>query len=161
MKLLRVRALGYCLIAAGLVGTLGMNVFTLGQIARARTSVPAQDEWALVHDLAQIDGGHALWPILRAPYWGERQVVTRLLWMANARFHSLGSLTWLSLLFQLAHIGVLLAMARLLLCRTAPLESRRTLPACFLVACAIILNLLLSPFQMWNFVSNERITFVL
>src|SRR6202167_4630651 len=98
------RAIGCGLIAAGLLETLGMNLFTLAQVWRARTSVPWWDEWALVRDLAKMDGGQALWPILRAPYWGERQVVTRLLWMANARFHSLGSLTWLSLLFQLAHI---------------------------------------------------------
>jgi hypothetical protein len=158
VKLLWVRALGYCLIAAGLVETLGMNVFTLGQIARARTSVPAQDEWALVHDLAQIDGGHALWPILWAPYWGERQVVTRLLWMANARFHSLASLTWLTLLLQFAHIGVLIGVAWVLLGRRSRPEGSL---GPFAIACMVIVNLLLSPFQMWNFVWSTQAMFVL
>jgi hypothetical protein len=153
-----VRALGYCLIAAGLVETLGMNVFTLRQIARARTSVAAQDEWALVHDLAQIDGGRALWPILWAPYWGERQVVTRLLWMANARFHSLSSLTWLTLLLQFAHIGVLIGMASVLLGRRGRPEGS-LVP--FAIASMVTVNLLLSPFQMWNFVWSTQAMFVL
>lgn len=148
----------WCLIAAGLAETLGMNLFTLGQIARARTSVPAQDEWALVHDLAQIDGGRALWPILWAPYWGERQVVTRLLWMANARFHSLASLTWLTLLFQVAHIGILIGVAWVLLGRGGRPEASRV-P--FAIACMVILNLMLSPFQMWNFVWSTQAMFVL
>jgi hypothetical protein len=158
VKLRWARALGYCLIAAGLVETLGMNLFTLGQIARARTSVPAQDEWALVHDLAQIDAGQPLWPILWAPYWGERQVVTRLLWMANARFHSLASLTWLTMLFQFAQIGILIGVAWVLLGRRGPPQSSRV-P--FAVACMVILNLLLSPFQMWNFVWSTQAMFVL
>jgi hypothetical protein len=158
VKLRWARALGYCLIAAGLMETVGMNVFTLGQIARARTSVPAQDEWALVEDLAQIDKGQAVWPILWAPYWGERQVVTRLLWMANARFHSLASLTWLTLLLQFAHIGVLVGVAWVLLGRGGP-PPGSLVP--FSIACMVILNLLLSPFQMWNFVWSTQAMFVL
>jgi len=135
-----------------------MNLFTLGQIARARTSVPAQDEWALVHDLAQIDAGKALWPILWAPYWGERQVVTRLLWMANARFHSLASLTWLTMLFQFAHIGILIGVAWILLGRRRGPQGSLV---SFAIACMVILNLLLSPFQMWNFVWSTQAMFVL
>src|ERR1700691_2151426 len=156
------RAIGCGLIAAGLLETLGMNLFTLAQVWRARTRVPFWDEWALVRDLAQMDRGNALWPILRSPYWGERQVVTRLLWMADARFLSLGSLTWLTLLFQFAQIGVLIAVAWLLLGRgDTRVRKPAAFPAAFVVACGTILNLLLSPFQMWNFVSSERITFVL
>jgi hypothetical protein len=146
------RLFSYGLIAVGLLETLGMNVFTLVQIRRARTSVPYSDEWALVQDLAQMDRGHAVWPILWAPYWGERQVVTRLLWMANARFHALASLTWLTMLFQFAHIGILMGLAWLLLRRNA---------AAFVLACIAILNLLLSPFQMWNFVWSTQTMFVL
>jgi hypothetical protein len=169
-KVLWTRALGYGLIAAALLETLGMNLFTLAQTARARTSVPAQDEWALVQDLEQIDRGHALWPVLWAPYWGERQVVTRLLWMANARFHSLASLTWLTLTFQFVHIGILIAVAWVLLGRTSPpavppgggeRAGVQGSVASFLVACAVILNLMLSPFQMWNFVWSTQAMFVL
>jgi len=168
-KLRWARAFGYGLLAVGLLETLGMNLFVLAQIGRARTSVPYWDEWAIVQDLAQIDLGHALWPILWSSYWGERQVVTRVLWLANAHFRSLASLTWLTLLFQLAHIGVLIALAWLLLGRTAkpeyPASARVTnpmsSPAPFLVACVVILNLLLSPFQMMNFVWSTQTMFVL
>ncbi len=147
------RGCGYGLIVAAFLETLWINAFTLAQIARARTSVPWMDEWAIVQDLAQIDRGGALWPILWAPYWGERQVVTRLLWMANAYYCGLGSLTWLTLLFQFLNIGVFIAIAWLLL-RGKPLAP-------FLVACTLILNLLLSPFQMWNFVWSTQTMFVL
>ncbi len=165
-KPLRARVLGYGLIAVGLLETLGINLFTLEQIARARTSVPWWDEWAIVQDLAQIDHGHALWSILWSPYWGERQVVTRLLWLANARFRSLASLTWLTLLLQFVHIAVLIALAWLLLLRTGQGNgAAKTLPvgsrASFAVACTVILNLMLSPFQMWNFVWSIQTMFVL
>ena len=87
-------------------------------------------------------------------------------WSADGRFHSLASLTWLTLLLQFVHIAVLIALARLLLVRTGqgngasetePVGSR----ASFLVACAVILNLMLSPFQMWNFVWSIQAMFVL
>jgi hypothetical protein len=160
-KLRWARAFGYGLIAAALLETLAMNLFTLVQIARARTSVPYWDEWALVQDLAQIDLGHAVWPILWSSYWGERQVVTRVLWMANAHLRSLASLTWLTLLFQFVHIGVLIALAWLLLGRTAQPEDRaRSGVMPFLVACVVILNLLMSPFQMMNFVWSTQIMFI-
>ncbi len=152
------RALGYGLIIIGLLETLWMNVFTLAQVWRARTSVPWFDEWALVQDLARIDSGQALWPILWSPYWGERQVVTRLLWLANARFHALGSLTWLTVLLQFVHIGVLMALAWLLLGRRG---NSPTFGVPFVVACVVILNLLLSPFQMWNFVWSTQTMFIL
>ncbi len=148
------RALAYGLIGFGLLETLAMNLFTLAQSWRARTDVPWWDEWALAGDLAQIAHGRAVWHVLWEPYWGERQVVTRLLWMANARLHALGSLTWLTLLFQFAHIAVLIAVAWLLL-------GRRASAPPFLIACMVILNMLLSPFQMWNFVWSTQIMFVL
>jgi len=143
----------YVLIAAGLAETLYMNLFTLAQIARARTSVPWWDEWALVQDLAQIDHGQAVWRILWSPYWGERQVVTRLMWLANEHWNALGSLTWVTMLLQFAHIGLLMGVAWLLL-------GRKSSPA-FLIACVVILNLLLSPFQMWNFTWSTQTMFVL
>ena len=98
---------------------------------------------------------------------GERGVVTRLLWLANARFRS-GShrSTWLTLLLQFVHIAVLIALAWLLLLRTGQGNgAAKTLPvgsrASFAVACTVILNLMLSPFQMWNFVWSIQTMFAL
>lgn len=158
------RAAGYGLMAAAFLATLALNLFTLVQIARGSTCVPKWDDWAVVQDLAQIDRGHAAWPILWAPYWGERLVAIRLLFLADARWLSLGPLAWLTVLLQLVHIGVLMTLAWLLLGRAHRLPegaARTTLLAPFLVAATVILNLLLSPFQMENFLWSIQAVFPL
>jgi hypothetical protein len=141
------------LIVLALLGTVGVNLYTLGQIARARTSVPWADQWVVVQELEQRAHGAPLWHILWSPYWGHRLVIPRLLFLADARWLSLASLTWLTLVLQVAHIALLIALAWLLL-------GRRSL-ALFTVAVTTILNLMLSPFQMENFVWGMQTMFPL
>ena len=147
------RLIGYGMIALALLGTLGMNLFTLVRIAAARTSVPWWDQWVVVQELAQHARGAPLWPTLWSSYWGHRMVIPRLLFLADARWLRLGSLTWLTLLLQFVHSALLMALAWRLLGR------RR--PALFLVATAAILNLMLSPLQMQNFVWGMQTMFPL
>ena len=143
------RLLGYGMIVLALLGTLGINLFTLAQAARARTSVPFKDQWEFVEELAQHGHGKPLWPILWSPFWGNRLVIPRLLFLADARWFSLASLTWLAVLLQLVHIALLIALAWLLL-------ERRS-PVLFIIAITVILNLMLSPFQMENLVWSMQV----
>jgi len=145
--------LGYGLIAAGLLVTLRVNLFTLAQIARARTSVPWWDQWEVVEELARRARGEPLWPILWSSYWGHRMVIPRLLFLADARWFWLASLTWLTLFLQFLHVALLIALAWLLL--------KRGPPAVFMIATAVILNLMLSPFQMQDFVWSMQTMFAL
>ena len=144
---------GYGVIALALLGTLGVNLYTWAQVERARTSMLWADQWVIVQDLEQLAQGHPLWPILWSPYWGHRLVIPRLLFLADARWLSLASLTWLTLLVQFVHIALLIALAWLLL--------RRKSLALFLIGTVVILNMMLSPFQMENFVWGMQTMFPL
>lgn len=148
---MKTRILATVALLAALMETLFMNWRTLAEVVRARTAVPWWDEWALIADLAQIDRGHALWPILWSSYWGERQVFTRLLWLANQHLFSLAPLSYLNVALQLAHVGLLMWLASQLIERGRPVV---------LAAWIVILNLLLSPFQMWNFVWGAQTMFI-
>src|ERR1035437_416617 len=147
------RFFGYGVIVLGLLGTLGINLFTLAHMLRARTNVPWADQWVMVEDLVKRGRGEPLWPILWTPYWGHRLVIPRLLFLADARWLSFASLTWLTMLLQLTHIALLIALAWLLL-------GRKSL-ASFMIAIAVILSLMLSPFQMENFVWSMQTMFPL
>ncbi len=147
-----VRLSGYALIVLALLVTLRVNLITLAHIARARTSVPWADQWVVVQDVARRQAGEPLWPVVWTPYWGHRLVIPRLLFLADAHWFSLASLTWLTMLLQFAHIGLLIALAWLLFKRS---------PALLMIAIAVILNLMLSPFQMENFTWGMQTMFPL
>jgi len=139
--------------ALALLGTLAINAYTLAQFARARTSVPWADQWVAVRDVMRYRAGESLWTIVWTPYWGHRLVIPRLIFLADARWLSFASLTWLTILVQFVHIALLIGLAWLLLGRKAP--------ALFVLAIAVILNLMLSPFQMENFVWGMQTMFTL
>ena len=139
--------------ALALLGTLGINVYTLAQFVRARTSVPWADQWVAVQDVMRYRAGESLWTIVWTPYWGHRLVIPRLIFLADAHWLSFASLTWLTMLVQFVHIALLIVLAWLLLGRKAP--------ASFVIAIAVILNLMLSPFQMENFVWGMQTMFTL
>jgi hypothetical protein len=147
-----VRLSGYALVGLALLVTLRVNLITLAHIARARTSVPWADQWVVVQDAMRRQAGEPLWPIVWTPYWGHRLVIPRFLFLADAHWFSLASLTWLTMLLQFVHIAFLIALAWLLLKRS---------PALFMIAIAVILNLMLSPFQMENFTWGMQTMFPL
>ncbi len=147
------RFCGYGAVALALLATLGVKLYTLTQIARARTSVPWADQWVVVQELERHAHGEPLWPILWAPYWGHRLVIPRMLFFADAHWLSLASLTWLTLLLQLLHVVLLIALAWGLL-------GRRSF-AGFLITVTVVLNLMLSPFQMENLVWGVQTMFPL
>ncbi len=146
------RLAGYALIVLAFLVTLRVNLITLAHIVRARTSVPWLDQWVPVQDAARYQGGEALWPIVWTPYWGHRLVIPRLLFLADARWFSMASLTRLTLLLQFVHIALLIALAWLLLRKSPPF---------FMIAVTVSLNLMLSPFQMENFVWGMQTMFAL
>jgi hypothetical protein len=139
--------------ALALLGTLGINVYMLVHFARARTSVPWADQWVAVQDVMRYRAGESPWTIVWTPYWGHRLAIPRLIFLADARWLSFASLTWLTMLVQFVHIALLIAVAWLLIGRKAP--------ALFVIGIAVILNLMLSPFQMENFVWGMQTMFTL
>jgi len=147
------RVLGNAAIAAALVATLRTNYFTVSEILRASTRVPWMDEWAMIQEFILYKRGSPLWPILWSSYWGHRLVIPRLVFFADMQWASRASLTWLTLTMQLVQVALLGALSWVLIGRRS-----RTL---FAVSVAVILNLMLSPLQMENFVWSMQFMFPL
>jgi len=139
------RLLAWTLVIAALAATLRVNIFTISQIPRATTAVPWYDQWIMVDELRH--------PALWSPYFGHRLVIPRLIFQADARWASLGSLTWLIMTIHVAHMLLLTALAWLLIGRKSRIG--------FALACVVILNLVLSPFQMENLLWSNQVQFVL
>jgi hypothetical protein len=141
------------LIAEASVATIRLNCFTVTKILGIHTRVPWLDEWAMVHEFMLYKHGSPLFPILWSSYWGHRLVIPRLIFFANLQWASGASLTWLTLTIQLLHIGLLCALSWVLLGR----RSRML----FAASVTVILNLMLSPLQMQNFVWSIQFMFPL
>jgi hypothetical protein len=120
-----IRFLTYGIIGVALAATLAMNAHVIASIVRARTNVPWWDGWAMIRDLMFYEQGQRLGPFLWPSYWGHRLVVLRLLMLADERWASLTSLTYLTLAIQLTHIGLLVALAfRILVSRARNSHSQ-------------------------------------
>ena len=139
--------------AAASIATIGFNYFTVTQILHGRTRVPWLDEWVMIQEFILHKHGSPLLPILWSSYWGHRLVIPRLILFANLRWTSGASLTWLTFAIQSIEVGLLCALSWVLVGRRA-----RTL---FAVSVMVILNLMLSPLQMENFVWSMQFMFPL
>ena len=147
------RAAGVAAIAVAMVVTIAANCFTLSQIFRGSTRVPWADEWAIVQQFIEYQHGSPLWPLLWRSHWGHRFVIPRLVYFADLQWAAHAPLIWLTLSLQALLITLLCALSWVLIGR----KSR----ALFAAAAVVILNLMLSPMQMENFVWSMQFTFPL
>jgi hypothetical protein len=140
-------------VIAASAATLGLNCFTVMQIWHARSRVPWLDEWPFIQEFILYKRGSPLFPILWSSYWGHRLAIPRLVFFANLQWASGASLTWFTLAIQSILGALLCTLSWVLIGRRS-----RTL---FAVSAAVILNLMLSPLQMENFVWNIQFMFPL
>jgi hypothetical protein len=146
--------LAACAVATlAFISTLRLNFFTLAQIPRAATRIPWMDEWVMLREFSLYEQGARLGRILWSSYWGHRLVIPRLIVFADTRWASRASLTWLTLFVEFTHIVLLISLAWVLF-------RQRSL-FCFALSTAAILNLMLSPYQMENFVWSMQTMFPL
>ena len=147
------RIIGTALIGAALAATLWINYFTISHIGLGRTRVPWADEWAMIQEFIHYKHGDPLFPILWSSYWGHRLVIPRLVLFANLQWASGASITWLTFALQALHVALLCTLSWALVGR----RSRML----FAASAAVILNLMLSPLQMENFVWGIQFMFPL
>jgi hypothetical protein len=147
------RAAGVGAIAAAMAVTLTANCFTVSQVFRGSTRVPWRDEWAILQQFILCKHGASLWPILWSSHWGHRFVIPRLVFFADLQWASHAPLIWLTLSLQALLIALLCALSWVLIGR----QSRML----FAAAAVVIMNLMLSPVQMENFVWSMQFTFPL
>src|SRR5208283_692810 len=83
------------------------------QMARARTSVPWWDQWAFIQELAQHQQGKPPGRFCLRKWGPDACCSTH----ADEHWGNLASLTWLLMLLQFFHIGLLIAVAWMLIGR--------------------------------------------
>ena len=147
------RAACVAAIAVAMAVTIGANWFILWQVFRGSTRVPWADEWAILQQFILYKHGASLWPILWSSHWGHRFVIPRLVFFADLQWASHAPLIWLTLSLQALLVALLFALSWILIGR----QSRML----FAAAAMVILNLMLSPLQMENFVWSMQFTFPL
>ena len=140
-------------VAAALIATIEINFHTISEILRAPTRVPWADEWEVIQEFILYKQGNPLWPTLWASHWGHRFVVPRLVFFANLQWGSRASLIWLTCGLQLVQIAFLCILSWVLVGRKSRLL--------FGASVAAILSLMISPFQMENFIWSMQFTFPL
>jgi hypothetical protein len=148
-----VRAAGVAAVAAAMAATIAANCFTISHIFRGSTRVPWADEWPMLQQFIEYQHGSPLWPLLWASHWGHRFVIPRLVYFADIQWAAHAPLIWLTLSLQAILIAQICALSWILIGR----QSRLL----FAASVAAILNLMLSPLQMENFVWSMQFTFPL
>src|SRR5262249_46066967 len=81
--------------------TLVLNAWTIRQTASAVSNVLWADQWSFTAELAEYLGGGSGWSILWRLYWGNRSVITRLLFLADAKLFALANAPLVALIFAL------------------------------------------------------------
>jgi hypothetical protein len=147
------RAAGVAVIAVAMVVTVAANCFTVSQIFHGATRVPWADEWPILQQFIEYHNGSPLWPILWRSHWGHRFVIPRLVYFADVQWAAHAPLIWLTLSLQAILIAQICALSWILIGRRSRLL--------FAASLAVILNLMLSPLQMENFVWSMQFTFPL
>src|SRR5438552_12854412 len=104
------------LVWIALMITLGLNVWTVRQTARAVSNVPWRDQWWFIGELAAYLAGGSWWPTLWNVYWGHRCVLTRLIFLADAKLFALANSPLVALIFALQALeaGLFIFVAKLL-----------------------------------------------
>ena len=149
-----IRWLFYVAVALVAAATLAMNLYTISQIARARTNVPWWDEWARIGELRMIGQGEAVFPVLwSSDAGGIRTVALRLVFVANQHWRALRSLTFASIGIHCLNVFLLLAITIRLIGRAGF--------AWLALVCAAVLNLAFHPIQMENFVWSGQVQYFL
>jgi hypothetical protein len=147
------RATSVAAIAAAMAVTIATNYFTVAHIFRGATRVPWADEWPILQQFIEYQHGSPLWPLLWRSHWGHRFVIPRLVYFADIQWAAHAPLIWLTLSLQSILIAQICALSWILIGRKSRLL--------FAASLAVILNLMISPLQMENFVWSMQFTFPL
>ena len=126
---IRACVLGLLLATAAALTAL-LAVRTYWYLFHAITNVPYTDGWVILDEIRRFRSGAAGWSIFWAPYWGQRNLLARLLFFLSVKYFSFSALplilvnvtAWLALLAVLVRTAWRLFPARrrvLLICSIA------------------------------------------
>jgi hypothetical protein len=136
------------LLAAGLL-TAAMAVRTFWYLFHSITNVPYTDGWVILDEVRRFREG-AGWTSLWQPYWGQRNLTARLLFLLSEKYSAFRSLPLI-----LVNVGAQCILLAVLI-QTAHRVLRDSLRAFF--ACAIVFtNLVFSPLGMEVLVITQNV----
>jgi len=136
-----IRACVALLLAAAAALTAVLVLRTFWYLFHSVTNAPYTDGWVIFDEIRRFREGALHWTFFWAPYWGQRNLVARLLFFLSAKYLSLSAFPLI-----LINVAAWLSMLAVLI-RT----SRHLFPESWLVlfACSIALaHLLLSSLGM-------------
>lgn len=132
------RVVNLLLFAAGLL-TAVLVVRTFWYFFQAVTNAPVTDTWFMLDQVRSFREGASGWTALWAPYWGQRILVPRLLFLVSLKYFSFAALPLLlvNLAAELFLVGVLISTARRLF-----RDSPRVFMACAIAFTSLTLSCL-------------------
>src|SRR5713226_5741843 len=141
------------LVWMALLITLALNAWTVRQTANVVSNVPWADQWSFIGDLEEYRRGGSWWTILWRVYWGNRSVITRLLFLADAKLFALANAPLVVLIFALQGLqaGLFVYLAVRLFGAWRSIKM--------VLVATVTLHLLFSSLQMENFVWGLPVQF--
>ena len=147
------RAIGPSLVAAAGILTLILAARTFWYLFHSITNVPYGDQWVMLDEIRKRQAGLIGWNYLWSPYWGQRLLLPRLLFLFSAKY-----LHYAMLPFILINVTAQLAMLAVLI-RTARRHLRGLLLFC--IAALALAHLLLSSLQMEILVEGIEVQYTI
>jgi hypothetical protein len=142
------------------IGVVSFAALTAGLIARmfwylhlSMSNALRIDQWVMLEELWRFHDGRFGLSYLWTPYWGQRIVIPRLIFLADERwFHfSNTPLVWINVAMQCAMAGILAATAWRLL-RVISLAAR-------ILALTVMAHLVFSSLQLENIVYGMSVQY--
>ena len=109
------------------------------------TNVPYADQWYMLEEIQRVREGHSRWTYLWSPYWGQRILLPRLVFLVSAKYlhFSMWPFILINVASQISMVAVLFAVVRRVL---------HPYRIAFWASVIAIVHLLLSSLQMEIFI---------
>jgi hypothetical protein len=150
----RLRGVYIFLLAIAGALTLALAARTFWYLFHSITNVPYADQWAMLEEIWHRRTGQTGWSYLWRPYWGQRMLLPRLLFLFSVKY-----LHYAMLPFILINVAAQAAMVGALtgVCWRLFRDSRLL----FWLAAVAIAHLLLSSLQMEVFIEGIEVQYTI
>ena len=134
--------------AAALTGVLAARTFWY--LFHAVSNVPFTDGWVILDEIRRFREGALDWTFFWAPYWGQRNMTARVLFLLAAKYFSFAALP-----LVLVNVAAWLAMLAVLIAAARRLFPER--PLIFWLCVVALAHLLLSSLGMEVLVITQNV----
>ncbi len=142
------------LLAVAAALTLVLAYRTFWYLFHSVTNVPYWDQWVMLDEIRHVREGQSGWSYLWSPYWGQRLLLPRLLFLLSAKYLHYWMLPFIliNMTAQISMLVVLIGMVRRLFQYSSLV---------FWVSAIALIHLLLSSLQMEIFIESMPINYTI